>query len=62
MVDNLEKTDVNFETYLGPRPKTTFSFLTINRDTVSKAIDALKCKSTMDCYGLSSELIKICKF
>ena len=51
-----------FDTYLvSPQPP-TFEFHPVSCDVVAKAIDNLKCKRTPDCDGISTELIKICKF
>ena len=52
----------HFSAYLGEKVKTDFRFQPIDENTVQKAINSLKCKFTLDCYGLSTELIKICKF
>lgn len=62
LTSEMDIPDVSFESYLGQPPATQFTFHTVDKDTVGKAIDNLKCKPTRDCDGLSTELLKLCKF
>ena len=61
MTSSLDTPPKTFDSYLNNTYPAEFSFKSVDRNTVSKAIDSLKSKSTQDVYGLSTELIKMCK-
>lgn len=62
ITSDIDEPTETFESYLGPSKPKQFSFKEVNSDTIGKAIDSLKCKRTLDCDGLTTELIKLCKF
>lgn len=62
MSETLGPATVDFNTYLGEPVNNSFSFKPVNENDIGKFIDDLKCKPTLDCDGMSTELIKICKF
>ena len=61
-ISNIKDPGIPFHSYLNFSHKYTFDFHTVDRDTVSKAINELNPKATTDSIGISAELIKICKF
>ena len=62
MTESLGPADSSFKSYLNKHHKShKFKFRHVNEDEVSKCIDSLKNKRTLDCYGLSTEIVKLCK-
>ena len=60
MSDSLGPASVNYR-----RNKPTiesFAFSTVTEDEVSEAVDSLKCKTSLDCYHISTQMLKIVKF
>ena len=59
----LEPTESPFKTYLNENERThhQFTFTHVSEDEVGKSIDSLKNKRTLDCYGISTELVQLCK-
>ena len=61
MVDELGSPPCDFTDFLGPKANISFQFSTVTTDTVSKAIDSINIKPTQDCYGMSTEMLKLVK-
>ena len=61
MTENLGPVNASFKSYLGEDSDHNFEFQTITELQVTKAIDSLKSKRTLDCYGLSTEIVKLCR-
>ena len=53
--------DGSYKNYLTEPINNEFVFRHVSEDEVGKCIDSLKCKRTLDCYGLSTEIVKLCK-
>ena len=47
--------------YLNEPTNQSFKFTAVSQVDVAKSIDKLKSKRTLDCYGLNTETIKMCK-
>ena len=61
MTENLGPVNSSFKTFLGNPSQQCFNFETVNEIQVAKALDSLRSKRTLDCCGLSTEIVKLCK-
>ena len=62
MIESLGPPNSSFKRYLNEHIDYTFSFKPVTEDQILKAIDFLNGKRTLDSYGLSTEIIKLCKY
>lgn len=62
LTQDLGSPQKNFDSYLRQPVVTKMNFEPVTAQNVMKAIDTIRAKPSRDVYGLSTELLKICKF
>lgn len=62
LTEDLGSPEITFDNYLKQPIDTDMHFEPVTTQTVMTAIDSIRAKPTRDVYGLTTELMKICKF